>query len=393
LKRRLMATAVAMSTAAVLLGTGGAWAQDAPAPETTTAGALAPAAVPTTTTLPLFGAPLTVDITTGPGGVLASVSVNPAEEMTATTVRPNKVAFVNEDGTARVVVKARDGAVKVEARAGSLADVSGPGRWSGDVFGTGVATVDFVIGALGDGTPDISGIVVSGLPAEIGAVRRGSDDDDDGEQEAKVKITFTDGIQSRTLSIKVEVESDDGDTRAKLQISLSKLRGVSLPASEVAGAQAWTGVLCNGSAARIDYTVAEDGAVSGVSATPPPTDLQTEGSRIDVRFSQNERVKIRVKRDDGELRISVDEKIRCDAPPPSVNTDVSSTTRDDDDDDDSGDNEGRNRDNGGNDNDNDESTSTTVDDNNESTSTTVDDNNDDDDDDNSGGGDGNRGNG
>ncbi|MGD9701383.1 MAG: hypothetical protein AB7Q42_14955 [Acidimicrobiia bacterium] len=296
---------------------------------------VAPAATPTTATLPLFGAPLTVDITAGPGGALASVAVNPADGLTATTLKPNKVVFVNEDGTAKVVVNARGGSQKIEARAGSLAEVSGPGGWSGDLFGTGViTTVGFDIAALSDGSPDIANITTSDPTAEIGFVEHETDDDGDGDQEAKVKIRFTDGTQSRTLSIKVEVETDDGTTRAKVKIALSNVKGVSLPAADVAGAHVWTGVLCDGTAAQIDYTVALDGSVSGVTATPEPDQLSAEGSKIHVRFATGERVKIRVRGDDGELKISVDEKIRChDAPPPSVNTDVApDATRPDDDD-------------------------------------------------------------
>ena len=87
--------------------------------------------VPTTVTLPLFGAQLTVDITAGPGGNLATVAVNPADSLTLVKNRPNKVAFVNEDGTAKIVVKSNGGGQKVQARAGTLADVSGPGTWRG----------------------------------------------------------------------------------------------------------------------------------------------------------------------------------------------------------------------------------------------------------------------
>src|SRR4051812_30203306 len=40
--------------------------------------------VETVTTLPLFGAPLTVDVTSGPGGALSSIDVTPADGLTAT---------------------------------------------------------------------------------------------------------------------------------------------------------------------------------------------------------------------------------------------------------------------------------------------------------------------
>ena len=55
-------------------------------------------AAETITTLPLFGAPLTVDVTTAPDGAISAVSVDPADGLTASTVKPNKVKFVNEDG-------------------------------------------------------------------------------------------------------------------------------------------------------------------------------------------------------------------------------------------------------------------------------------------------------
>ena len=64
----------------------------------------APVISTSTVTLPLFGAPLTVDVSTGPGGALAAVNVTPADSMTASTDRPRKVAFVNDDGTAKVIV-------------------------------------------------------------------------------------------------------------------------------------------------------------------------------------------------------------------------------------------------------------------------------------------------
>jgi hypothetical protein len=297
----------------------------------------------------LFGAPLTVDITTGPGGVLATVAVNPADGLTATTLKPNRVVFVNEEGTAKVVVNARGGSQKIEARAGSLNEVSGPGGWSGDLFGTGViTTVGFDVAALADGSPDIASITTSDATAEIGTVEHESDDDGDGDREAKVRLRFTDGTQSRTLSIKVEVEvRDDGTTTARVKLALSNLKGVSLPAAEVAGAHTWNGVLCDGTAAQIDYAVAEDGTVSGVTASPEPERMHVDDSKIHVRFGRGERVRIRVRGDDGQLKISVDEKIRCaDAPPPSVNTEVAADAIRPDDDDDRSDRDGHR---GGND--------------------------------------------
>ena len=87
-------------------------------------------------TLPLFGAPLVVDINVDPGGNLVDVSLNQPGDFTATTVKPNKVMFVNEVEGVSVKVKAKHGGQRIEARAADLADVSGPGQWSGDIFET-----------------------------------------------------------------------------------------------------------------------------------------------------------------------------------------------------------------------------------------------------------------
>src|SRR4051812_33874142 len=138
--------------------------------------------VPTTVTLPLFGAPLIFGITTGPGGALSDVTVDPADSATATQLRPHKVVFeiANPDSTGdpgKVVVRSRHGGQSVSTRAGSLADVSGAGQWSGDVFGDGTATtVDFTIADSGGGVPDITGIT-SDPAADIGAVQHSTGDD------------------------------------------------------------------------------------------------------------------------------------------------------------------------------------------------------------------------
>ncbi|HEY7628327.1 MAG TPA: hypothetical protein VH761_14730, partial [Ilumatobacteraceae bacterium] len=109
----------------------------------------ATAAPPTTTstvTLPLFGVPLTLDITTGPGGNISDVSVDPADNTVATKLKPHKVVFKSANQAdpaadpARIVIKSKHGGQSVTARAGSLADVTGDGSWVGDVFGDGTIT-------------------------------------------------------------------------------------------------------------------------------------------------------------------------------------------------------------------------------------------------------------
>ena len=111
-------------------------------------------------TLPLFGAPLVVDINMDPAGNLVDVALNQPGDFTASTVKPNKVVFVNEVEGVSVKVKAKHGGERIDARAADLAGVSGPGQWSGDVFENGQATVvDFTVGAGADGAPDITAVV------------------------------------------------------------------------------------------------------------------------------------------------------------------------------------------------------------------------------------------
>ncbi len=298
-----------------------------------------PAQVPaaeTTTTLPLFGAPLTVDVTYAPGGAISAVSVDPADSLTASTVKPNKVRFVNEAGTARVQVSTRHGDERVDARAGTLADVSGPGSWSGDLFGTGVTTtVDFVVGAAADGTPDITGIATSDPTAQIGAVDHDTSDD---AARAKVSIVFTNGIQQRTLSIRVTASTPDdssADSSAKVSVRLSDVQGQRLPADQVVGSHTWNGMLCDGTAASIAYTVDSTGTISGVTTTPATADVEVADNDVRVEFSDRERVRVRVKSSDGgtELRVEVDERIRCERTDPTVNTPVDESLDDDDHDD------------------------------------------------------------
>lgn len=323
MRRALVNTAAALLCGGLMAGIGVGTATAADSSTTTPDSSTStPAPLPdvasTTTTLPLFGAPLTVELTSGPGGALTSVALNPADGYTASTVKPNKVVFVNEDGSAKVIVNNRHGGQRVEARAGSFEDIVGPGSWSGDVFGTGAVTnVSFEIVAT-DGVPDITNVNVSGEAAEVGTVEQ---DFHNGGNHAKLRIRFTNGTQTRTLTIKV-LADPDGPRPAMVKITLSRVKGTSLPAAEVAGPQAWSGVLCDGTTAQIAYNVAEDGSVSDVTVSPEPEKLSSEGNRIRVRFSGGERVTIKVRAKNGELKISVDEKIRCDAPPPEVNTEI-----------------------------------------------------------------------
>jgi hypothetical protein len=297
----------------------------APPDATTAPDTAAPAQTPAPTTatsmvtLPLFGAPLTVDVSTGPGGALSAVNVTPADAMAATRDRPQKVAFVNADGTAKVVVRARDGGQRVEATAGTLADVTGPGSWSGDVFGTGTSTtVSFEVVTDANGMPTLANITSSDPTAVIGAPAQDTWQDD---QVAHAVVTFSNGSQQRFLWIAVRSDTTGGHQDARVIVSLSELKGVRMARADLAGPQQWNGALCDGAPAQIDYTVNPDGSISDATSVPA-ADVKVQGSHLKVTFSNREAVRIAVRGDEAESRIAVDEEMRCDFGPPAVNTPV-----------------------------------------------------------------------
>ena len=292
--------------------------------------------VPTTVTLPLFGAPLKIGITTGPGGALASVTVDPATGNTATSASPHKVVFQSANLTnptgdpAKVVIRSKQGGQSVSARAGSLADVSGPGSWSGDVFGTGTAsTVAFNIVAAADGSPNITGVTAS-ADGVAGTVELSSGDDDEGtEMSARVSVKFTNAVgdQSRNLSIKVKVETDeDGSTSAKLSISLGRIKGVE---GKAVGSHMWTGLLCDNTSASIAYVVAADGTITVGTITPAGATTSSNEGKSTVTFATGEQVRIKVSDEDGQMTVSVKEKIRCNSADPTFNGSSVPTTADD----------------------------------------------------------------
>lgn len=305
--------------------------------------------LPTELTLPFPGAPLKLTVTTGPGGAIASADLDNAGAFTATDVSARKVSFVANDGTLQLTVRSKGNEQRVTAKAAEFSQLVGTSNWSGDVFGTGLAsTVAFTVG--GDElaptlTIDdaVSGDAAAGGEAIIGDVRTGSDDDD-GEIELKGSVQFTLDGQSRTLSIKVKVENDDDDDDdspegASLRITLSKLRGVPQSIDEAVGEKTWTAALCDGtSTATVVYTVNADGTLTLGSATNSDgssPEIKAESNKIEVRFGKDARVKFRSSLDGDQITVRVEEKVRCrGAEDPSTNVSTSTTIDDDDDDDD-----------------------------------------------------------
>jgi hypothetical protein len=325
LRRQIVSAVVA---GAVVAGTGAvAWLAlpvsateptDTSTPPSTAAPVVASESV---TTLPLFGAPLTVDVSTTPSGALDSVAVTPAAGLTGTKVRSNQVAFVNEAGTGKVRVEARRGSDKVGVTASALSDILGPGSWSGDVFGTGATTtVTFQIVAGSDGGPDITGITTGDSTAKIGDVQHNSDPH---VQSARATITFTSGIQTRRVTIAASVFTVNGTTKAGSQVLLSKVIGTSLPADQAAGEHTWSGMLCDGSTATVAYSVAADGTITAGAVTPASAKTAVKDNVLHVMLSDTESLSIVVTGRDGNLRISANPRLFCGRTTPSVNTPTS----------------------------------------------------------------------
>ena len=324
-------TSGACLLAAFVVGGGIAAADDTTVPAPPPA-----AAAESTFTLPLLGSPLIVDVTTDAGGGLVDVSLNQAGEFSVTQVKPNRVRFVNTDGTISVKVSAKHGGARVEARAGQLSEIIGAGEWSGDVFETGdPTTVQFTVSAGADGGPDITGVsVTSPVGFVIGdTVRETEDDDDEIEQSASVTIEFSQNGQTRSLRIKATLETEHGETQAKLSIRLSRLQGLQLADGPAAGPHTWTAQLCDGTIASVTYVVSTDGQVSDV-ASSVLAEVDVDGNHAKIRFSDDERISIKVSGEGGSMTVGVSKKIRCDRVDPTVNGSVVPTTIDDDDDDD-----------------------------------------------------------
>lgn len=387
-RRRIRRPLQAIALTGALLGLAGAPAfAEEPAPVDPTspttpappAGdpATAPVAAPSSFLLPLFGTGLVVDVETGPGGNLTKVSVfTPGEStapagLTATEVSARSVEIVNEDGSAKVVVRSDKGGQRVEARAGSLEEISGPGGWSGEIFPGVPASVAFEV----TGTDGTLGLVLGRIDGPVSKVGTPELESEDGEQEISVKIEFRQDGMRRTMKIQASVETDDdgdGGTEAKVRISLSKIKEEPFkpfkpvepdttvtPGDPGTGSatKTWSGKLCTGEKVSITYTVAADGTIS-VGAVSPGGEQWSEGNWVKVRFASGEWVKVKVKNADGKLAVRIEEGLNCKgAPAPTVNVPVAP---DKDDDDDKDHDKDHDEDHGDDDEDGDDSTTTTA---------------------------------
>ncbi len=196
--------------------------------ETTTTTTPVPPVTQVTSVLPVLGSGLTVSLTRDAAGVITEVALDPSG---ATIVKEgdHKVVFLLADGDTQVVVKsyskgkgddATAGGVKTTVTADATADVTGPGSWSADVFGTGVVTIPYTV-AFDGNVPSITiGDITlpDGVTAEVSEPKIKTSDE---KSKFRIKVTLISGDNKARVSFLASTRLDDeGVLKVKLAVTL-----------------------------------------------------------------------------------------------------------------------------------------------------------------------------
>ena len=166
---------------------------------------------------------MSVTINRDDSGAIASVGLDPADAGTVIKEKDHRVAFLLNDGNTEVVVKARGQSVQTKVKADATADVTGPGSWSADVFGTGAVTIPYIVSFDGINPTVTLGEIVApeGVTAEVGEPKvRTSDDGDKSSYHVKVKLTSGDDRAKVSFAAKTHV-NDEGQVEVRLVVTLS----------------------------------------------------------------------------------------------------------------------------------------------------------------------------
>ena len=231
-RTRVLLATLAMAVVAAMPGI--AQAETEPQEEESTATTVPETEVPpvtnVTSVLPVLGSGLTVSLTRDDTGTITEVALDPSG---ATIVKEgdHKVVFLLADGDTQVVVKsfsksegddgeATAGGVKTTVTADATADVTGPGSWSADVFGTGLVTIPYTV-AFDGNTPSITiGDIVlpEGVTAEISDPKIKASDE---KSKFKIKVTLISGEDQARVSFVASTHlDDDGELDVKLAVTL-----------------------------------------------------------------------------------------------------------------------------------------------------------------------------
>jgi len=190
--------------------------------ETTTTSVPEPEVAEVVQSLPVLGSGMSVTITRGEDGAIASVGLDDAG---ATTVKEtdHKVVFLLSDGSTEVVVKSKGGFVQTKVKAEATADVTGPGSWAADVFGNGIVTIPYDVSFDGNNPNITIGTIglPSGVTAEIGEPKTRTSDDGN-KSSFKVKVRLTSGEETAKVSFIAKVRiNDEGEVKVALAVTLS----------------------------------------------------------------------------------------------------------------------------------------------------------------------------
>lgn len=264
-----------------------------------------------TTTFPLLGTTLTVDVSLDAVGNIDGVTLDPADALPTTTTGDHGVKFSNEDGTAKVTVKAKGDKLEIKART-TLADLQGPATWQANVFGPGTgSTVDYTIGVDGDGKPTITIDEVTVPDGVAFVIKASTSKGKHGKSHASARATVVFASNGFTKTLRISVDArKDGAASLKITLSGKDRQRLSGPLADLLGPRLWTAHLCDGTPVEVAYHVTDAAAVEFDSVTGHEATEKEKKHGFKVRFDGTRvGVEVRLKtRADGTYALKVNGK-------------------------------------------------------------------------------------
>lgn len=174
--------------------------------------------------LPVLGSQLTITIKMGESGVIESVALD--RDATVVKQGEHRVVYELAGGGTFALVKAGPHRVTAKIRSSSIADVTGPGTWTADVFGNGAVAIGYTVTTDPDGNPTIAVNGVTpppGVQYDIGDPKTRSSD---RGAKTKVVVSLISGDETARVVFTVSSrQKKDGTVKATLAVSLSNWRG------------------------------------------------------------------------------------------------------------------------------------------------------------------------